>query len=46
MNIVQWWYGIIDSWFGVTITIGVIAMIGGALWSIIKTIFGKGTSND
>ncbi len=38
MDIVNWWYGIVDSWFGVTVTIGVIALIGGALYSIVKTV--------
>lgn len=42
MSLYDWWYGIIDSWFGITITIGIIAMIGGAVWSVIKSIFGKG----
>lgn len=38
MNLYHWWYGIVDSWFGITITIGIIAMIGGAVVSIIKSI--------
>jgi len=45
MQIVDWWYGIVDSWFGVTVTIGIIAMIGGALYSIVKTIMQRGSDD-
>ena len=38
MNIIHGWYDIVDGWFGVTITIGIIAMIGGALYSIVRTL--------
>jgi Ni/Fe-hydrogenase subunit HybB-like protein len=44
VNITRWWYSIIDSWFGITITIGIIAMVIGALVSIIKSFGQKGTS--
>ena len=37
MNIIDWWYSIVNSWFSITITIGIIAMIGGAIWSVIKS---------
>lgn len=44
MNLYDWWYSIVDSWFSVTITIGIVVLIGSFVYSIIKTIFGKGTS--
>lgn len=41
MTIVDWWYSVIDSFFGITITLGIIAMIAGALYSAIKSITRK-----
>lgn len=42
MNLYDWWYGIIDSWFSITITIGIVVLIGSFVYSIIKNLFGKG----
>ena len=41
MNLVSWWYEIVDSWFSITITIGILAMIVGAVVSIVKSIGGQ-----
>lgn len=46
MNIVNWWYSIVDSWFSMTVTIGIAAMIIGVIVSAVKFFGSKGTSND